>query len=154
MLGEDGQMDSTVYKRGADGKLVAVPEAIRPVETAKPSRPPKQTKKFAKQSAQDSAQLYDERPQSGFKKLKKHPLYKAFRVLRIVVASYLAFYLWLGYWVNTNLQQVPATAATAIADTDGTNWLMVGSDSRAGLTKKEQKELKTGKDEGAQRTER
>jgi LCP family protein required for cell wall assembly len=30
---------------------------------------------------------------------------------------------------------------------------MVGSDSRAGLTKKEQKELKTGKDEGAQRTD-
>jgi LCP family protein required for cell wall assembly len=40
-----------------------------------------------------------------------------------------------------------------IADTAGTNWLLAGSDSREGLTEAEQKELRTGKDEGTQRTD-
>ena len=40
-----------------------------------------------------------------------------------------------------------------MADTAGSNWLLVGSDSREGLTKAERKELHTGKDEGSQRTD-
>lgn len=146
LLGEDGRVDSTVYRRGADGKLVAIPESTHSQREPKPAKPPRKPKRD-RVSDEPTSQL------SGYKKLKRHPLFKIFRVLRIVVASYVAFYLWLGYWVNSNLQQVPATPATATADTDGINWLMVGSDSRAGLSKKEQKELKTGKDEGAQRTD-
>jgi LCP family protein required for cell wall assembly len=48
---------------------------------------------------------------------------------------------------------VPAAANVAMADPAGTNWLLVGSDSREGLTKAERKQLHTGKDGGSQRTD-
>jgi LCP family protein required for cell wall assembly len=48
---------------------------------------------------------------------------------------------------------MPAASNVALADTAGTNWLLVGSDSREGLTKAERRELHTGKDEGSQRTD-
>jgi LCP family protein required for cell wall assembly len=48
---------------------------------------------------------------------------------------------------------MPASSNVALADTAGTNWLLVGSDSREGLTEAERKELHTGKDEGSQRTD-
>jgi LCP family protein required for cell wall assembly len=59
----------------------------------------------------------------------------------------------LGFHAATSLNKIPAAAASVIADTAGTNWLLVGSDSREGLTKAERKELRTGADEGTQRTD-
>ncbi|WP_413247696.1 LCP family protein [Rhodococcus sp. Z13] len=40
-----------------------------------------------------------------------------------------------------------------VADTPGTNWLLVGSDSRVGLTPEQEQELATGGDVGAERTD-
>ena len=55
-------------------------------------------------------------------------------------------------YAAVSLDKVEALSPDPIADTDGTVWLLVGSDSRDGLTKKEQKKLKTGDVEG-QRTD-
>jgi LCP family protein required for cell wall assembly len=75
------------------------------------------------------------------------------RYIRNIVLAYLGFYLVLGLHAASSLDKIPASANVAVADTVGTNWLLVGSDSREGLTKAERKELRTGKDEGSQRTD-
>jgi LCP family protein required for cell wall assembly len=55
-------------------------------------------------------------------------------------------------WVDTKLNHVAALPATSAGSGDGTNWLIVGSDSRQGLTAQEEKDLATGGDVG-QRTD-
>ncbi|GAB7067658.1 LCP family protein [Mycobacterium hodleri] len=58
-------------------------------------------------------------------------------------------------WVDTSLHRVPALAALPDrppADS-GTTWLLVGSDSRQGLTDEQQAELATGGDLGNGRTD-
>jgi len=75
------------------------------------------------------------------------------RYIRNIVLAYLGFYLVLGFHAAASLDKIPASSNVALADTAGTNWLLVGSDSREGLTKAERKELHTGKDEGSQRTD-
>ena len=55
-------------------------------------------------------------------------------------------------WVDTKLNHVAALPATSAGSGGGTNWLIVGSDSRAGLTAQEEKDLATGGDVG-QRTD-
>ena len=52
-----------------------------------------------------------------------------------------------------SLQHVDARPVHPIADTKGTNWLLIGSDSRAGLSEAEQKELHTGGNTGSQRAD-
>ncbi|GAB3668021.1 LCP family protein [Actinocorallia lasiicapitis] len=56
-----------------------------------------------------------------------------------------------GYFtLNGRLKHENALAdyANRVGDTPGTNWLIVGSDSREGLSKKDKKELRTGSAEG------
>jgi LCP family protein required for cell wall assembly len=63
----------------------------------------------------------------------------------------LAYVLWLValmVYAAASLNKVEALSPDPIADTDGAVWLLVGSDSRDGLTKKEQKKLRTGDVEG------
>jgi len=58
-------------------------------------------------------------------------------------------------WIDTSLERVPAL--TALPDRppadSGTTWLLVGSDSRQGLTDEQQSELATGGDLGNGRTD-
>lgn len=58
-------------------------------------------------------------------------------------------------WVDTSLQRIPALAdhPDRPASGRGTTWLLVGSDSREGLTPEQQAELTTGGDLGAGRTD-
>lgn len=58
-------------------------------------------------------------------------------------------------YLDTKLNRVDALAdyPGRIADTPGTNWLLVGSDSRAGLTPEQERQLSTGGDEGGKRTD-
>jgi LCP family protein required for cell wall assembly len=74
---------------------------------------------------------------------------------RILVWALAAYVLWLValmVYAAASLNKVEALSPDPIADTDGAVWLLVGSDSRDGLSKKEQKKLKTGDVEG-QRTD-
>ncbi|MGD9525813.1 MAG: LCP family protein [Pseudonocardia sp.] len=66
----------------------------------------------------------------------------------VVLALVVAF----GTYVEVNLERTDALPSDSTASSDGTNWLIVGSDSRKGLTKEQERELATGGDVG-QRTD-
>ena len=72
-------------------------------------------------------------------------LFTLLAVLLLVLAGF-------GVWIDTRLNRVAALPATSAGTGEGTNWLIVGSDSRAGLTKQQEKDLATGGDVG-QRTD-
>ncbi|MBO0679803.1 LCP family protein [Mycolicibacterium sp. S2-37] len=61
----------------------------------------------------------------------------------------------LGVWVDTSLHRIPALAAypDRPAAARGTTWLLVGSDSRAGLDAEQQADLATGGEVGNGRTD-
>jgi LCP family protein required for cell wall assembly len=61
----------------------------------------------------------------------------------------------LGVWVDTSLHRIPALAdyPDRSAAGRGTTWLLVGSDSRQGLSAEQQAELATGGDVGNGRTD-
>lgn len=60
-----------------------------------------------------------------------------------------------GVWADTSLARTEALTNYdgRVADTPGTNWLLVGSDSRTGLSPEEEAALATGGDIGAGRTD-
>lgn len=57
------------------------------------------------------------------------------------------------FWIDGKLNRMVAMPATHVANTAGTNWLLVGSDSRAGYTDEEANRLATGGDIGSTRTD-
>ncbi len=69
-----------------------------------------------------------------------------FAVMVLAVAGVVA----TAFWVDTKLHRIPALAdyADRPAEGKGTTWLLVGSDSRQGLTPEQQAELGTGGDIG------
>lgn len=176
-------MESTVYRRGSDGKIVGTPEAKpviempappvfavttyragdigqtqaqpkivadtpQPVVPVKPE-PQQPTPVAVKPSLKLPAVNL---PKFSFGKSKSR-FPRPVRYIRNIVLAYLGFYVVLGFHAAASLDKMPASSNVALADTAGTNWLLVGSDSREGLTKAERKELHTGKDEGSQRTD-
>jgi LCP family protein required for cell wall assembly len=78
--------------------------------------------------------------------------WSVWRIIRWALAAYVIWLVALVVYGAVSLDKVEALSPDPIADTDGTVWLLVGSDSRDGLSKKEQKKLKTGDVEG-QRTD-
>lgn len=56
-------------------------------------------------------------------------------------------------WMDTKLNRTDARPANRIANTAGTNWLLVGSDSRTGLSEADAQRLGTGGDLGSMRTD-
>jgi LCP family protein required for cell wall assembly len=83
---------------------------------------------------------------------KRRRRWSVWRILAWALAAYVMWLVALGVYAATSLDKVEALSPDPIADTDGTVWLLVGSDSREGLSKKEQKRLRTGDTEG-QRTD-
>ena len=175
-------MESTVYRRGADGKVVGTPEVNpileSPVLQSEPifevstyragdigqtqiqprivvdSQPVLPQVKLELSQSNTPVKPSIKLPRFYLpksKSTKRFPL--PVRYIRNIVLAYLGFYLVLGFHAALSLDKVPAAAKVAMADTAGTNWLLVGSDSREGLTKAERKQLHTGKDEGSQRTD-
>jgi LCP family protein required for cell wall assembly len=73
------------------------------------------------------------------------------RPLRVLLWAVVAYVVWLvGLMVYAAfaLPQTDALSQNPIPDTDGTVWLLVGSDSRAELSAAERRELTTGSEEG------
>lgn len=56
-------------------------------------------------------------------------------------------------WADSQLNRVEATPDIRVSNTAGTNWLLVGSDSREGLTEEDIARLGTGGDIGVGRTD-
>ena len=175
-------MDSTIYRRSQSGAISGTPE-LNPPQKVINAEPVFSVSTFQSGEITDtrSQPAYVADPQlddlsnskSGnwftnlrspfaainlpwrkspkIKSAKRFP--RPVRYIRNLVLVYLAFYVVLGFHAASSLNKIPATANSVIADTTGTNWLLAGSDSREGLTKAERKELRTGADEGAQRTD-
>jgi LCP family protein required for cell wall assembly len=76
------------------------------------------------------------------------------RLLVAVLVLYVVFYAVLAAWVLARLQRVDALRAydERPGNVRGQTWLLVGSDSREGLTAAERRRLRTGSDMG-QRTD-
>ena len=176
-------MESTVYRRGSDGKIVGTPEA-KPV-TEMPAPPvfavttyragdigqTQAQPKIVADTPQPVVPEKPEPPQPTPVAVKPSPKLPAFnlpkfsfgksksrfprpvRYIRNIVLAYLGFYLVLGFHAASSLDKMPASSNVALADTAGTNWLLVGSDSREGLSKAERRQLHTGGDMGPQRTD-
>jgi len=175
-------VDSTIYRRSQSGAISGTPE-LNPPQKAINAEPVFSVSTFQSGEITDtrSQPAYVADPQfdetlnsktgnwvrnlrSPFSAIKlpwrRTPKIKSakrfprpVRYIRNLVLAYLAFYVVLGFHAATSLNKIPAAAASVITDTAGTNWLLVGSDSREGLTKAERKELRTGADEGTQRTD-
>jgi LCP family protein required for cell wall assembly len=75
------------------------------------------------------------------------------RITQLALLAYLAFYLYFAVSASRMLHKADATPSQHIAGTRGTNWLLVGSDSRDGLTAHERAQMHTGVDLGSQRTD-
>ncbi|WP_179205680.1 LCP family protein [Corynebacterium glutamicum] len=56
-------------------------------------------------------------------------------------------------WADSQLNRVDATPEARVSNTAGTNWLLVGSDSRQGLSEEDINRLGTGGDIGVGRTD-
>jgi len=187
-------VDSTVYRRGADGRHAPVltgvdqtPHFERPVplhdEFAElfeiPGHPdvhaenePSATKapKFAApkistpkmnlpllRAPKVSEPLPDsqsvETPSKPTKAPRSKLLRRVLNGMKIVLVAYLVFFIWLAFDTSHALQKTKALPHHRIADTAGTNWLLVGSDSRRGLSFQDMKALHTGMDNSSQRTD-
>ncbi|WP_179129621.1 LCP family protein [Corynebacterium pacaense] len=75
------------------------------------------------------------------------------RWLGLILAAVLVLSLAGALWADSRLNRVDATPATRVSNTAGTNWLLVGSDSREGLSQEDIDRLGTGGDIGLGRTD-
>lgn len=121
-------------------------EAIAQDDVAVPATPKPSREKLFQRKVKKEASKFRTSPAGKL-------LHRIFAVLRIVVVAYVAIYIALGVWTSKSLEKTNATPKKPIAVTAGTNWLLVGSDSRRGLSTHMQKVLHTGKDTGSQRTD-
>ncbi|NMH90048.1 LCP family protein [Pseudonocardia bannensis] len=74
------------------------------------------------------------------------------RRLKVLLVVLLVSLVAFGVYLDQNLQRTAALPADSSATSSGTNWLIVGSDSRAGLGEEDQERLATG-DVAGQRTD-
>ena len=160
-------MDSSVYRRDKDGRIIGTDESqlqnISP-QVSSPSpgspsatRPPQ---KIRNSSSKPQINLAELKLPPAVKKFfssgDKKPATPLSRITfwaKRIVIFYLVFFIFLGIKTSFSLQKIDASPVVAVEDTAGINWLLVGSDSREGLTPEEQQQLHTGQDEGAQRTD-
>jgi LCP family protein required for cell wall assembly len=80
---------------------------------------------------------------------QKHPVRHFFSILAIVVAALLVWLIAVPVYAWTRIERVDdRPSGDRPGNQPGTTFLLVGSDSREGLTKAEQKKLGTGSTEG------
>jgi LCP family protein required for cell wall assembly len=83
---------------------------------------------------------------------RRRKRWSLWRIVKWALIAWAAWLVFLMVYAATSLNKVEALSPDPIADTDGSVWLLVGSDSREGLSRREQRELRTGDTEG-QRTD-
>jgi LCP family protein required for cell wall assembly len=151
-------VEATVYRRGSDGKVIGTPEVNPDIDqidepifsvTTFRSGEVNQTQTQPRVSRITLPKFSARKSKSRYPR----PVRYIRNIVLAYVLAYLGFYIFLGFNAANSLNKMPVSANVALADTAGTNWLLVGSDSREGLTEAERKEMRTGKDEGSQRTD-
>lgn len=82
---------------------------------------------------------------------KRHP----FRWFLVIVLVLVLAAVGAVIKLDNSLNRIPALAnyAQRVGDTPGTNWLLVGSDGRGGLSPEQERELATGGEVGPERTD-
>ncbi|MEU2036837.1 LCP family protein [Nocardia amamiensis] len=82
---------------------------------------------------------------------KRHPFRWFLVILLVLVVAAVGAVIKL----DNSLNRIPALAnyAKRVGNTPGTNWLLVGSDGRGGLTPDQEQELATGGEVGPERTD-
>lgn len=114
-------------------------------------RPPQQLQqRYQPQQAQQPPRRHS-RPHSRRK--KTNPVKRFFGCAGIFVLFVVVCSLIFALWADTRLTRVDAFPDEQVANTSGTNWLLVGSDSRQGLSEEDQQALGTGGDVGEGRTD-
>jgi LCP family protein required for cell wall assembly len=172
-------VESSVYRRDQNGRIYGTDEAnstvvptpqesfVTPVQVpqfseVKPAAPEVELPKardFNKSKADERLKLSELKLPPVIKRLigenkkRESPAARATLIAKRIVIFYIFFFLLLGIKTGLSLDKIQATPAVQVEDTAGTNWLLVGSDSREGLSIEEQQQLHTGQDEGAQRTD-
>ncbi|MEJ6013239.1 LCP family protein [Corynebacterium sp. H127] len=86
-------------------------------------------------------------------KRRRNPIKGCFSGIALLLVAILLLTIGAFLWADTKLTRVEALPSERLANTAGTNWLLVGSDSRQGLSEKEIAELNTGGDIGIGRTD-
>ena len=117
----------------------------RPARPARSGRPARANQRPAPQQAPQAVPVQVSRPKG--RRQAKLPGCGA--VLLLVIALLLASVL----FADARLNRIDAMPAQQIPGTSGTNWLLVGSDSRTGLSEKDVERLGTGGDLGTVRTD-
>jgi LCP family protein required for cell wall assembly len=172
-------VESSVYRRDQNGRIYGTDEAnstvvptpqesfVTPAQVpqfseVKPVVPEVELPKardFNKSKADERLKLSELKLPPIIKRLigenkkSESPAARATLIAKRIVIFYIVFFLLLGIKTGLSLDKIQATPAVQVEDTAGTNWLLVGSDSREGLSIEEQQQLHTGQDEGAQRTD-
>src|SRR5699024_1761942 len=75
------------------------------------------------------------------------------RMLGWIMAVVLVLAVSMMLWADAQLNRVQALPDARVANTAGTNWLLVGSDSRQGMSEEDAERLGTGGDIGVGRTD-
>ncbi|PRQ10503.1 LytTR family transcriptional regulator [Corynebacterium sp. 13CS0277] len=75
------------------------------------------------------------------------------RGLGVLIVALVLMVAATAVWVDTSIARVAYQPAARVAGSGGTNWLLVGSDSRQGLTEDDVARLGTGGDIGVGRTD-
>ena len=125
----------------------------RPPRRPQPSQPqsPQQLQqRYQPQQAQQPPRRHS-KPHSRRK--KTNPVKRFFGCAGIFVLVVVVCSLIFALWADTRLTRVDAFPDEQVANTSGTNWLLVGSDSRQGLSEEDQQALGTGGDVGEGRTD-
>ncbi|WP_433669625.1 LCP family protein [Nocardia sp. CA-136227] len=94
----------------------------------------------------------DGRPPRGARPRRKRHWFRWILSLLVVL---LVLPIAAAIYVDTHLTRIDVLAdySGRVGDTPGTNWLLVGSDSRAGLSQAQEDELSTGSDVEGERTD-
>lgn len=142
----DDPSQGTVYRPTSRVALPKIPIEKLPIDTAKVMTFADSSQKVIKKAVKANA---EKTSNSGLGSGVK----RGFKIFRVVAVFYVVFFLVLGYKTSNSFEKTNAASPAPIADTKGTNWLLVGSDSRKGLSAKEMRQLRTGPDEGNARTD-
>ncbi|WP_290851759.1 LCP family protein [Gordonia sp. (in: high G+C Gram-positive bacteria)] len=107
-----------------------------------PPRPPKRGRR-------DASKPDDRRARPAAKRTRRK--FRLGRILLVVLLLLLITPVAMLFYYDSKLHRVDALSSYAgrVADTPGTNWLIVGTDSRAGLTDQQKENLATGDADGA-----
>ncbi|WP_434085638.1 LCP family protein [Nocardia sputorum] len=130
-----------------DGPTHAPTQRPMPYHEGPPPAPPRKSRRF--REGPPPVPPRGQRPPRP--RRKRHPFRWFLVILLVLVLAAVGAVIQL----DNSLNRIPALAnyAKRVGDTPGTNWLLVGSDGRGGLTPEQEQELATGGEVGPERTD-